>query len=158
MPSASKRRRAAAKKKKAQDNAIINSPPLGNGELKSQDIQNGDSPTHHENARQPASDAESMKQESSNVNNDQVKEGNEEEEACAIVIESDSQSNESSEAENISSEEPKTNEYDNEEHSDDSKNPACSENQPLVASIQMIQKTSWWSCCGLFEVLRASDR
>lgn len=45
------------------------------------------------------------------------------------------------------------------EHAKDSETPECSENQPLVASApHMVQKTSWLSCCGLFEVLSGSSR
>ncbi|XP_027330793.1 uncharacterized protein LOC113846565 [Abrus precatorius] len=40
------------------------------------------------------------------------------------------------------------------EHVKDSDTPELSENQPLVASApRVVQKTSWLSCCGLFEVL-----
>ncbi|MED6159290.1 hypothetical protein PIB30_040974 [Stylosanthes scabra] len=157
MPSASRRRKIAAKIKKAQSNSMINPPPLGKGELESQDNNKGNSsPIDHDNGQEPVSDAESVNQvPDNNVKNDLVKGGNEE--AYDIVTESDAQSNESSEAENVSLDEPKTKEHDNEEHSDDSKNPADSENQPLVESMLMMQKTSWWSCCGLFEVLQASN-
>ncbi|XP_061347374.1 uncharacterized protein LOC133292904 [Gastrolobium bilobum] len=45
------------------------------------------------------------------------------------------------------------------EHVNGSDTPECSENEPPVASAPCIeQKTSWWSCCGLFEVLLGSNR
>ncbi|KAI4295367.1 hypothetical protein L6164_035420 [Bauhinia variegata] len=46
------------------------------------------------------------------------------------------------------------------EHIKDSENPQSSEDQrPLVVSApHFVQKTSWWSCCGLFEVLSGSNR
>ncbi|KAE9610392.1 hypothetical protein Lal_00006301 [Lupinus albus] len=45
------------------------------------------------------------------------------------------------------------------EHIKDSETPESSEDQPLVASApHMVQKTSWLSCCGLFEVVSGSDR
>ncbi|MED6106434.1 hypothetical protein PIB30_004666 [Stylosanthes scabra] len=158
MPSASRRRKIAAKIKKAQSNSMINPPPLGKGGLESQDNNNGNSsPTDHDNGLQSASDAESVNQvPDNNVKNDTLKGGNEE--AYDTVTDCDSQSNESFEAENVSSDEPKTKEHDNEEHSDDSKNPEGTENQPLVESMQMMQKTSWWSCCGLLEGLQASNQ
>ncbi|KAI5441021.1 uncharacterized protein LOC127078241 [Lathyrus oleraceus] len=41
----------------------------------------------------------------------------------------------------------------------DSNTAECSENQPPVASApHIVQKTSWLSCCGLFEVLSRSNR
>lgn len=41
----------------------------------------------------------------------------------------------------------------------DSEFPECSENQPLVASVpRTVEKASWKSCCGLFEVLTGSNR
>ncbi|RDY07943.1 hypothetical protein CR513_07883, partial [Mucuna pruriens] len=76
----------------------------------------------------------------------------------------------------LSLEEPKPKEFDNEvsasvsqspipestigaEHVKDSDTPECSEHQPLVASApRVMQKTSWWSCCGLFEALLGSNR
>ncbi|KAE9602930.1 hypothetical protein Lal_00049426 [Lupinus albus] len=45
------------------------------------------------------------------------------------------------------------------EHIKDSETHEFSENQPLIASApHMVQKTSWLSCCGLFEVLSGSNR
>ncbi|CAL0325029.1 unnamed protein product [Lupinus luteus] len=45
------------------------------------------------------------------------------------------------------------------EHIKDSETPESSEDQPLVASApHLVQKTSWLSCCGLFEVVSGSDR
>jgi len=76
----------------------------------------------------------------------------------------------------ISLEEPKPREFDSEvsasvsqspipestidaEHVKDSDTPECSDNQPLVASVPpVVQKTSWLSCCGLFDVLSGSNR
>ncbi|CAL0306486.1 unnamed protein product [Lupinus luteus] len=44
-------------------------------------------------------------------------------------------------------------------HIKDSETPECSENQPLLASApRTVRKTSWLSCCGLFEVLSGSNR
>ncbi|XP_024047124.1 uncharacterized protein LOC18053180 isoform X2 [Citrus clementina] len=41
----------------------------------------------------------------------------------------------------------------------DSKIPDCSENQPFIASAPRAeQRTSWMSCCGLFDVLTGSSR
>lgn len=41
----------------------------------------------------------------------------------------------------------------------DSKIPASSENQPLIASAPRVQqRTSWMSCCGLFDALTGSSR
>ncbi|KAH9749263.1 hypothetical protein KPL70_005314 [Citrus sinensis] len=41
----------------------------------------------------------------------------------------------------------------------DSKIPDCSENQPFIASAPRVeQRTSWMSCCGLFDVLTCSSR
>ncbi|KAG4999985.1 hypothetical protein JHK87_021057 [Glycine soja] len=46
-----------------------------------------------------------------------------------------------------------------EEHIKDCKTAKCSENQPHVAlAPNLVQKTSWLSCCGLFEVLSSSNR
>ncbi|KAL9314487.1 hypothetical protein ACSQ67_019939 [Phaseolus vulgaris] len=76
----------------------------------------------------------------------------------------------------LSLEEPKPREFDNEvsasvsdspipestlgaEHVKDSDAPESSENQPLVSSVPpVMQKTSWLSCCGLFDVLSGSNR
>ncbi|KRH18321.1 LOW QUALITY PROTEIN: hypothetical protein GLYMA_13G051300v4 [Glycine max] len=45
------------------------------------------------------------------------------------------------------------------EHVKDSDTPECSDNQPLVASVPpVVRKTSWFSCCGLFDVLSGSNR
>ncbi|KAG4958637.1 hypothetical protein JHK87_035270 [Glycine soja] len=45
------------------------------------------------------------------------------------------------------------------EHVKDSDTPECSDNQPLVASVPpVVRKTSWLSCCGLFDVLSGSNR
>ncbi|KAK7318882.1 hypothetical protein RJT34_03589 [Clitoria ternatea] len=45
------------------------------------------------------------------------------------------------------------------EHIKDSETAECSENQPHGASApNMVQKTSWLSCCGLFEVLSGANR
>ncbi|OIW19266.1 hypothetical protein TanjilG_20391 [Lupinus angustifolius] len=44
-------------------------------------------------------------------------------------------------------------------HIKDSETPEYSENQPLLASApRTVRKTSWLSCCGLFEVLSGSNR
>ncbi|XP_058773530.1 uncharacterized protein LOC131647683 [Vicia villosa] len=44
-------------------------------------------------------------------------------------------------------------------HTKNSKTPECSKDQPFVRSTpNLVQKTSWWSCCGLFEVLSGSNR
>ncbi|XP_057417104.1 uncharacterized protein LOC130711483 [Lotus japonicus] len=44
-------------------------------------------------------------------------------------------------------------------HIQNSQTPEFSENQPRVTSApNMVQKTSWLSCCGLFEVLSGSNR
>lgn len=73
-------------------------------------------------------------------------------------------------------EEPKPREFDNEvsasvshspipestigaEHVKDSDTAECSENKPSIASTpHVVQKTSWLSCCGLFEALSGSNR
>ncbi|BAT79923.1 hypothetical protein LR48_Vigan1529s000200 [Vigna angularis] len=45
------------------------------------------------------------------------------------------------------------------EHVKDSDAPESSENQPLVSSVPpVMQKTSWLSCCGLFDVVSGSNR
>ncbi|KAF7803261.1 hyphally regulated cell wall protein 3 [Senna tora] len=71
-------------------------------------------------------------------------------------------------------EEPKPKEYDSkapissssgspytttgQEHVKDSESPESSENQPLIASTPpLVKKTSWLSCCGLFEVLSTAQ-
>ncbi|CAI8593451.1 unnamed protein product [Vicia faba] len=44
-------------------------------------------------------------------------------------------------------------------HTKNSKTPECSKNQNSVRSTpNLVQKTSWWSCCGMFEVLSGSNR
>ncbi|KAE9601217.1 hypothetical protein Lal_00023947 [Lupinus albus] len=54
---------------------------------------------------------------------------------------------------------PFTKSFNGEEHNKESETPESSENQPLVASApHMVQKTSWLSCCGLYEVVSGSDR
>ncbi|CAK8532364.1 unnamed protein product [Lathyrus sativus] len=44
-------------------------------------------------------------------------------------------------------------------HTKNSKTPECSKNQTSVRlAPNLVQKTSWWSCCGMFEVLSGSNR
>ncbi|CAL5184950.1 unnamed protein product [Lathyrus oleraceus] len=44
-------------------------------------------------------------------------------------------------------------------HTKNSETPECSKNQSSVRSApNLVQKTSWWSCCGMFEVLSGSNR
>ncbi|XP_045817231.1 uncharacterized protein LOC123910194 isoform X1 [Trifolium pratense] len=44
-------------------------------------------------------------------------------------------------------------------HTKDSEAPKSTKNQPSVSSApNLVRKTSWWSCCGIFEVLSGSDR
>ncbi|CAJ2643186.1 unnamed protein product [Trifolium pratense] len=44
-------------------------------------------------------------------------------------------------------------------HTKDSETPKSSKNQPSISSAPNLgRKTSWWSCCGIFEVLSGSDR
>ncbi|KAG4990940.1 hypothetical protein AAZX31_09G081300 [Glycine max] len=100
-------------------------------------------------------------------------------EATYLAVEKNEDKEHSSSDENvrtISLEEPKPREFDSEvsasvsqspipestidaEHVKDSDTPECSDNQPLVASVPpVVQKTSWLSCCGLFDVLSGSNR
>ncbi|OIW17942.1 hypothetical protein TanjilG_17778 [Lupinus angustifolius] len=54
---------------------------------------------------------------------------------------------------------PFTKSFNGAEHIKESESPESSENQPLVASApHIVQKTSWLSCCGLYEVVSGSDR
>ncbi|CAL0329893.1 unnamed protein product [Lupinus luteus] len=54
---------------------------------------------------------------------------------------------------------PITKSFNGAEHIKESETPECSQNQPLVASApRIVQKTSWLSCCGLYEVVSGSDR